>query len=56
MTSNLVFVSTETGTFAIDRSTHQTVWSHEASGFLALSANAVLYIKTYTSITAINLK
>jgi outer membrane protein assembly factor BamB len=55
VTSNLVFVSTDTTTFAIDRSAHAPVWSYAASGSLALSANGVLYIKGLRSIVAINL-
>jgi len=55
VTSNLVFVSTMANTYAIDRTTHQSVWSHAASGTLSLSANGILYIKGSTSIAAINL-
>jgi outer membrane protein assembly factor BamB len=56
VTSNLVFVSTDTNTYAIDRGTHQPVWSYAASGSLALSANGVLYIRNTYSIVAINLQ
>lgn len=56
VTNNLVFVSTDTNTYAIDRTTHLPVWSHAASGALALSANGVLYIKGRNSIVAINLQ
>ena len=55
VTSNLVFVSTSANTYAIDRSTHQAVWSYAASGSLALSANGVLYIEGGHTIVAINL-
>lgn len=55
LTTNLVFVSTLGGTYAIDRTTHHTVWSDAASGPLALSADGVLYIRGSTSIIAINL-
>ncbi len=55
LTKNLVFVSTDRATYAIDRSSHQQVWRYRASGSLALSANGILYIKGKTSITAINL-
>ena len=55
VTNNLVFVSTGANTYAIDRSTHQSVWSYAASGSLALSASGVLYIKGAHSIVAINL-
>jgi outer membrane protein assembly factor BamB len=56
VTNNLVFVSTDTNTFAIDRSTHLPVWTYAASGSLALSANGILYIKGTYSIVAINLR
>ena len=55
VTNNLVFVSTGTHTYAIDRSTHQPVWSDASSGSLALSANGILYIRSATGIVAINL-
>lgn len=55
LTRNLVFVSTSTMTYAIDRSTHATVWSYRGAGKLALSANGVLYIKAPSRIFAINL-
>lgn len=55
VTRNLVFVSTSTMTYAIDRSTHATVWSYRGAGKLALSANGVLYIKAPSRIFAINL-
>ena len=44
LTRNLVFVGTSAGTQAIDRTTHQSVWSAPQSGALALSSNSVLYI------------
>jgi len=56
VTNNLVFVSTDANTFAIDRSSHLPVWTYAASGSLALSANGVLYIKGSHSIVAINLR
>jgi outer membrane protein assembly factor BamB len=43
---NLLFVSTDKATYAIDLTTHQTVWSTKAHGALALSANYMLYIVT----------
>jgi outer membrane protein assembly factor BamB len=55
VTKNLVFVSTSTKTYAIDRSTHATVWSYQGAGKLALSANGILYIKAPSRIFAINL-
>jgi outer membrane protein assembly factor BamB len=56
LTKNLVFVSTTTTTYAIDRTTHAMVWSYQAAGKLALSANGILYIKGTSKIVAINLK
>lgn len=56
LTNNLVFVSTTTTTYAIDRTTHATVWSYKAAGKLALSANGILYIKDRSVLVAINLK
>lgn len=56
VTNNLVFVSTDTTTYAIDRFTHAEVWNYKASGKLAISANGVLYIKGDTTIMAINLR
>jgi outer membrane protein assembly factor BamB len=56
ITNNLLFVSTDTNTYAIDRTTHASVWKYPASGALSLSANGILYIKGTTSIVAINLR
>lgn len=56
LTRNLVFVSTTRMTYAIDRTTHATVWSYKASGKLALSANGILYVKDKSKLVAINLK
>jgi hypothetical protein len=55
LTKNLVFVSTNVATYAIDRLSHKQVWSHPASGSLSISANGVFYICGADSITAINL-
>lgn len=55
VTKNLVFVSASTMTYAIDRTTHATVWRYQGAGKLALSANGVLYIKAPSRIFAINL-
>ena len=55
VTKNLVFISTRTTTYAIDRSTHLAVWSYKAAGKLALSANGILYIQSSSRIVAINL-
>jgi len=65
LTRNLIFVSTNLATYAIDRATHQTVWSYPLKGKLALSQNGILYIEgrqTQSSpsvpgfLTAINVK
>lgn len=56
LTNNLVFVSTDSATYAIDRSSHASVWTYPLGGKLALSANGILYINTQTSILAVNLR
>lgn len=56
LTNNLVFVATNLTTYAIDRSTRQTVWSYPQSGRLALSQNGILYIQGKDFLTAINVK
>jgi hypothetical protein len=56
LTQNLVFVSTISTTYAIDRVSHVAVWSYKAAGKLALSANGILYIKAKSGIVAIDLK
>jgi hypothetical protein len=62
-TNNLVFVSTNTTTYAISESTHQPVWSIPIAGRLALSANGVLYVvavdaagDTNGTVLAVNVK
>ena len=44
-TNNLVFVSTRRGVYAIDRATHQQVWTYPYAGKLSISANGVLYVR-----------
>lgn len=56
VTNNLLFVSTNKATHAIDLSTHQSVWNHAATGKLALSSNSVLYVTSNEQVTAIALK
>ncbi len=65
LTTNLVFVSTNLATYAIDRTSQHTVWSYPQTGKLALSQNGVLYIEGRGSqsgtpapgyLSAINLK
>lgn len=56
VTNNLVFVSTSTTTYAIDRTSHAVAWSYPVAGRLALSANGILYIAASPRVYAINLK
>ncbi len=56
LTKNLVFVSTNLSTYAIDSTTHKAVWSYPVSGNLALSSNGVLYLEGTNTLTAINAK
>jgi outer membrane protein assembly factor BamB len=44
VTNNLVFLSTNKTIYAIDTTTHQSVWSMPTSGYLALSEYGVLYV------------
>jgi len=46
VTDNLVFISTDKGTYAIDLATHQSVWSYPVGGNLALSPDFKLYIQS----------
>ena len=60
LTQNVVIVSTNLSTYAIDRSTHHAVWSYPTAGNLALSPRGILFIEGYgesgstTTLTAIN--
>jgi outer membrane protein assembly factor BamB len=56
VTKNLLFVSTNLNTYAIDMKSHQAVWSYPAPGYLAISQNGVLYIQSPDSWVAVNLK
>jgi outer membrane protein assembly factor BamB len=56
LTDNLVFVSTNLATYALDLTTHQPVWSYPQAGSLALSANGILYIDNGHQLFAINVK
>jgi hypothetical protein len=64
LTNNLVFLSTNTTVYAIDTTTHQSVWSLPTSGYLALSEYGVLYVvetlsgsaSTTGNVYAINVK
>lgn len=46
VTDNLAFVSTDQNVYAIDLTTHKSVWSYKAAGKLSLSPNYILYIST----------
>lgn len=52
---NLVFLCARTSTHAVDVTTHQSVWSYPHSGYLAVSDNGILYIRSYKTV-AINLR
>jgi outer membrane protein assembly factor BamB len=56
LTNNLVFVSTNLSTYAVDLTTHKAVWSYPVSGNLALSSDGVLYLEGINTLTAINAK
>jgi outer membrane protein assembly factor BamB len=56
LTKNLVFVSTNLATYAVDLSRHMTVWSVPLVGKLSLSKSGVLYIQAADEITAFNVK
>jgi outer membrane protein assembly factor BamB len=57
VTSNLVFVSGPAKTLAVDRTTHQVVWTTPFGGELAISDQGVLYIVSSAgSLFAINLR
>jgi outer membrane protein assembly factor BamB len=56
VTKNLVFVSTNLNTYALDLKSHQVVWSYPAPGYLAISQNGILYIQSPDALVAVNLK
>ena len=56
LTNNLIFVSTNLSTYAIDRSTHHQVWSYPSSGNLAVSQSGILYLEAGDQLSAINVK
>lgn len=56
-TDNVLFVSTELGTLAIDIATRKVVWSYQGGGDMALSDRGVLYIATTGgTLVAVNLR
>lgn len=56
LTNELVFVSTTLATYAIDTTSHLTVWSYPLSGKLGLSQNGILYIEGTDILSAFNVK
>jgi hypothetical protein len=56
VSNNLVIVSTERTTYAIDLTTHHPVFSYPLSGKLAVSASDILYIHGANSLVALNLR
>jgi outer membrane protein assembly factor BamB len=46
VTDNLIFVSTESTTYAVDLESQTDLWSYPAGGHLALSNDGLLYIAT----------
>ncbi len=46
VTENLLFASTDEATYAVDLTTHTTVWSYDTGGHLALSDEDALFIAT----------
>jgi outer membrane protein assembly factor BamB len=56
VTKNLVIVSTNLNTYAIDLKSHKVVWSYPAAGYLAISQNGILYIQSTDALVAVNLK
>jgi outer membrane protein assembly factor BamB len=56
VTNNLLFVSTDSSTYAVDLRTHKTVWSYPAGGRLALTRSGILYIQNTDALVAINVK
>lgn len=59
--NNIVFVSSSEFVYAIDSTTHKTIWKYEGGGMLSLSSNYLLYISSNKfgetgKITAISLR
>ncbi|MFZ6767410.1 PQQ-binding-like beta-propeller repeat protein [Undibacterium sp. Di26W] len=49
VTNNVLLVGSFSAVFAVDLSSHQTVWSYPRGGDLALSKNGILYVNKGTS-------
>lgn len=56
VTKNLLFISTNLNTYALDLKSHKVVWSYPARGYLAISQNGILYIQSPDALVAVNLK
>ena len=56
VTRNMVFVSTDKNTYAIDLRTGKAVWSYPLAGRLALTRSGILYIHSIEALVAINVK
>ena len=56
VTKNLLFVSSNLVTYAIDMRTHKPVWSFPAAGRLALTRSGILYIQNADALFAFNVK
>jgi len=56
LTSNLIFISTDTSVYAIDRTSHEPVWSYPQPGRFALSRNGVLYVTGSNWLSTFNLQ
>jgi hypothetical protein len=56
VTKNMVFVSTDMNTYAIDLRTHRPVWSYPLSGRLALTRSGILYIHANEALVAVSVK
>jgi outer membrane protein assembly factor BamB len=55
-TTNLLFVSSSTTTYALDIASHRVVWSYPAAGLLAMGANGVLYIAASDRVVAVSMR
>jgi len=56
VTRNLLFISTNVNTYALDLKTRKVVWSYPAPGYLAISASGLLYIQSPDALVTVNLK
>lgn len=56
VTDNVVFISGEQGTYAIDLKTHETVWQFNAGGYLAMSENTLIIAGLNSTVYAFEMK